>query len=305
MLEHTVSEASEGQDDTATRLAIALLQHDLSPAHPLPSSAQRLLKQLFDRAVETPTTASIVPLYAFVFGGGRPILDILPTTKVAEFAKHVLRILGEANDKQTPSLSLYCLTILGLFCGRINPLGKGPSALRGEHNINAATSFFTGAKAHKTLHLLALRVIWACKTEAQRDIAAEATTCVTLASHIVAGIETSIRRNWAANNPALIDKIHERASKPDLQSEMAFQILTFIGVLCESSHISEGVIARYNTLLVPGTRLALSDTTFDTAIRLALSSFAVSLARRTRLRLLKSPRVDSLHNSGRIFSTSP
>lgn len=255
--------------------------------------------------MKNPTIASIVPLYTFVSGGGRPILDVLPTTKIAKFEQHVLRILGEANDNQTPSLSLYCLTILGLFCGRIEPSGKGSSALRGEHNIDAATSFFTGAKAHKTLHLLALRVIWACKTEAQRDTGPEATTCVTLASHIVAGIDSGIRRNWSASNPALIDKIHERASNPDLQSEMAFQILTFIGVLCESSHISEGVIARYNALLVPGTKLALSHRTFDTSIRLALSSFAVGLAECTRLRLLIGPRVDSLHNSGRIFSTSP
>jgi len=158
------------------------------------------------------------------------VLDILPHDVCNQFEKHVFAILAEASDVRNPSLGLYCLSIMKVFCDRSrrssHVVDSGRSFSSTESEIwrsDAMQSFFSGVKAHKTLQLLVLRVIWACKPD--RDgVTEEAFACVNLAKDVVTGVSRDFRVDWCQRNPAIVHKLHERTLQPDVSPELAFEV---------------------------------------------------------------------------------
>lgn len=224
LLDQIIGAAVEGQGTRARYVspAVALLKYELPSSIPLPATAQTLLVRLFDNAATCPERTTICVVHTILNGACRPLLGVLSADVLHQFEQQVFGILREATDIENQSLGLYCLSIM-------DTLLKGACAITPNRDWtpDAMQSFFTGSKAHKTLQLVVLRVIWACKT-GSNDASDEGQLCVKLANDLLQAVDARVRQEWCAKNAAMVRKLHEKSLLPGLSPHTRFQVCTVL-----------------------------------------------------------------------------
>ena len=242
------------RDDARSRdiaAAVALLQHRLPDDVPLPATAQDLLCRLFEQAATAPKKGIVGSVHTLLKGACWPLLDILSPDTLRRFETHVFAILRDATDVDDPFILLYCLSIMKTLVQSSHTVTASSSQRltlsspsRHGWKSDAMRSFFDGVKAHKTLQLLVMRVIWACKSEAALKDKHE---CVRLANYIVAGVSRDVRLDWSERNTAAVRKLHEKCSSDDLTPGIQFQALSFSSTLSLDNAYP---MARFLTVLI-------------------------------------------------------
>ncbi|GAB7351877.1 hypothetical protein MBLNU459_g2425t2 [Dothideomycetes sp. NU459] len=135
------------------------------------------------------------------------------------------------------------------------------------------TQFFEGRKTHKTMQLIALRVICACRS-GSGEIHQEALTSVILANNILAAVAEPIRTEWCNKNPAIVRKLQEKCLVQDLTPDIRFQALTFMGALPSSIALPSQAISSYGKLLTNTDSVSIPQEQFEQSLDLALHRYA-------------------------------
>ncbi|KAK5159645.1 hypothetical protein LTR04_004940 [Oleoguttula sp. CCFEE 6159] len=174
-------------------------------------------------------------------GACRGLPAILSRENLTRFEDHLFRILKTVNTVEDQSLSLLCLGIMTkMACATtsrasiararssddlddLSPQSSNPPSP--SWRSEAAQQFFTGAKAPKTMQLIVLRVIWACKGNVGIQHS-EAYTSVRLGNEILKAVDTDLRNDWIRRNTPIVRKLHEKVltsdARPELQLEPRF-----------------------------------------------------------------------------------
>ncbi|KAK5013995.1 hypothetical protein LTR60_003580, partial [Cryomyces antarcticus] len=160
-------------------VCVSVLSEPLPEQLALPASGQTFFVHAFEKAAQSPSAATIERVYIMLDGACRGLPAILSRENLTRFEDHLFRILKTVNTVEDQSLSLLCLGIMTkMACATtsrasiararssddlddLSPQSSNPPSP--SWRSEAAQQFFTGAKAPKTMQLIVLRVIWACK----------------------------------------------------------------------------------------------------------------------------------------------
>lgn len=261
-LPHVVSKAADGEKHY-TQSAIAVLSERLPERFALPATAQTLFVRSFDHAAEHPSIATVKPIFLMLKGACSPLLGVLSSAALTRLEEHIFSILRNSRGPEDQSLSLYCLAVMKMMCDtRLDNPSSSDSIntsalLRSESRTpptwasDAMREFFTGSKAPKTLQLIAVRMLWACKFDGTGN-AADVDECATIAIEVLAGVAPDLRKSWCSSNAMVVQKLEEKVLSADVSGHRKFQVLRFLALLT-AEHKSSGAITKiyFDLLLRP------------------------------------------------------
>jgi len=287
--------AALGQGATTNdiKTAVVLLKHPLPESIAVPAAAQDLLCRLFQQAAAAPKKDTLGAVYLLLAGAGRPLPRILSSDVLRQFEQYVFGILREATDVDNPMILLYCLAIMRILVESFSEVHHtssqrliSSSPTSQSWKSDAMRSFFDGVKAHKSLQLIVLRVVWACK--AGISVSTEAYECIRFANIILAGIREEIRTEWCFNNPAIARKLHEKCTGQDMSPALRFQAITFVNALSSRNAASNQLFAQFQQYLIsPGNmKIPLND--FDECLQWTSSTLESGFDEATCIKIIHS-----------------
>lgn len=219
-------------------LCILLMARRLPPSIALPASAQTFFTKVFERAVQNPTIDTVEPVYVLLRGACEELLEILPQSSLDDFRDHLTRMMRIVKSMEDQLLCLFCLATIArinsqhidprrptkMMCSQQSsqvPSPRAPSARTRED----VQKFYCGERASKTMHLLALQVIYACRKD---HTVTQATTIkhVRLAREVASAVESSARYAWAEGNPAIVRKLYEKTTQTPFFHAVQLEVCT-------------------------------------------------------------------------------
>lgn len=259
--------------------AVALLSHPLPSDVALPATAQNFLLQLFDRAATQPNAATVQQIHRLVYGACEPILGILSPGVLAHMEEYIFSILKSSSGVEDQSLGMYCLAIMRMILEKFQTeVGNDAMWPTFDHSVdssnsqwtpNAIKQFFHGNKTHKTMQLLVLRVIWACRPESA-DPTGQGLTSVTLVNQILAGVSQAAVIDWSHKNAVIVRKLQEKCLVPDMLPALRFQVLTFLSSLSDKLMLPSQATLFYERSLLDLSAAFLKREYLEMSLRLSL-----------------------------------
>ncbi|KAK6003096.1 hypothetical protein QM012_000941 [Aureobasidium pullulans] len=259
--------------------AVALLSHPLPSDVALPATAQNFLLQLFELAATQPNAATVQQIHRLVYGACQPILGVLSPGVLAHLEEFIFSILKSSSGVEDQSLGMYCLAIMRMilekFQTEVESDAMWPTF---DHSVDSSNSqwtpdaikqFFHGNKTHKTMQLLVLRVIWACRPESA-DPTGQGLTSVTLVNQILAGVSRSAVIDWSTKNAVIVRKLQEKCLVPDMLPALRFQVLTFLSSLSDKAMLPPQATLFYERSLLDLSAAFLKYEHLDMSLRLSL-----------------------------------
>lgn len=195
----------------------SILSHPLCEDVPLPASTQILLIRISERAASRPDVDSVNLLNNLLKGACRPLIGSFSADTLRRFEANVFKILREASDVEQQSLGLVCLSIMRILLSGVN--SSNTRSWTGE----AMNAFFTGPKAHKTMQLVVLQVVWSCSPQAPVDIGRSLRN-VSTAIDVLEAINGCTRTDWCDKNASIVRKLLEKATAPGLAVELRLHV---------------------------------------------------------------------------------
>lgn len=258
---------------------MALLSHPLPSDVALPATAQNFLLQLFDRAATQPNAATVQQIHRLVYGACEPILGILSPGVLAHMEEYIFSILKSSSGVEDQSLGMYCLAIMRMILEKFQTeVGNDAMWPTFDHSVdssnsqwtpNAIKQFFHGNKTHKTMQLLVLRVIWACRPESA-DPTGQGLTSVTLVNQILAGVSQAAVIDWSHKNAVIVRKLQEKCLVPDMLPALRFQVLTFLSSLSDKLMLPSQATLFYERSLLDLSAAFLKREYLEMSLRLSL-----------------------------------
>ncbi|KAH0029520.1 hypothetical protein KCU78_g3325, partial [Aureobasidium melanogenum] len=259
--------------------AVALLSHPLPSDVALPATAQNFLLQLFDRAATQPNAATVQQIHRLVYGACEPILGILSPGVLAHLEEYIFSILKSSSGVEDQSLGMYCLAIMRMILEKFQTeVGNDAMWPTFDHSVDSSNSqwtpdaikqFFHGNKTHKTMQLLVLRVIWACRPESA-DPTGQGLTSVTLVNQILAGVSQAAVIDWSHKNAVIVRKLQEKCLVPDMLPALRFQVLTFLSSLSDKVMLPSQATLFYERSLLDLSAAFLKREYLEMSLRLSL-----------------------------------
>jgi predicted nucleic acid-binding Zn-ribbon protein len=258
---------------------VALLSHPLPFDVALPATAQDFLLQLFDRAATQPNAVTVQQIHRLVYGACKPILGILSPGVLAHLEEYIFSILKSSSGVEDQSLGMYCLAIMRMILEKFQTeVGNDAMWPTFDHSVDSSNSqwtpdaikqFFHGNKTHKTMQLLVLRVIWACRPESA-DPTGQGLTSVTLVNQILAGVSQAAVIEWSHKNAVIVRKLQEKCLVPDMLPALRFQVLTFLSSLSDKVVLPTQATLFYERSLLELSAAFLKHEHLDMSLRLSL-----------------------------------
>ncbi|KAI5211868.1 hypothetical protein AUEXF2481DRAFT_26781 [Aureobasidium subglaciale EXF-2481] len=259
--------------------AVGILSHPLPSDVALPATSQNFLLQLFDRAATQPNATTVRQIHHLVYGACKPILGVLSPGVLAHLEEYIFSILKSSSGVEDQSLGMYCLAIMRMilekFQTEVGSDGIWPTfdhpadSSNSQWTPDAIKQFFHGNKTHKTMQLLVLRVIWACRPESA-DPTEQGLTSVTLVNQILAGVSQSAAIEWSHKNVVIVRKLQEKCLVPDMLPALRFQVLTFLSSLSDKVVLPPQATLFYERSLLDLGAAFLRHDHLDMSLRLSL-----------------------------------
>jgi len=241
LLSHLLEKATTTSADVAltTTICISFLSVPLPKGLPLPAAAQTFLSQLFENAMKRPSITTIEPVYALLDGACADLLELLPQASLDQLRDQLTQLMRTAKKIEEQPLSLYCLAIIaklnkfhhvvGEHGGRRSSVRFTPSSQSRDtsaHSWEEVQKFFQGERALKTIHLLVLQVIYACRPES-KDSDQPPMKHVRIAREVLSAIDSLVREKWLQSNGAITKKLHEKAASNTLPNLLRLEAIAF------------------------------------------------------------------------------
>ena len=174
--------------------------------------------KICDLAAQHPSIKNIARLYRIVRGPCRELLVALPHQTLHRLEERVIGIVKVTKVTDEDSPILFSISILASL-----------KQAHDEHSLqsgilhHAAYEFFHGTKCTKTMQLVLLRAVWACKDSSATPFEG-AVGCLRLAREIFENIDSNILNTWRLDNAPIIRKLVEKVSSCHLDSETLCEV---------------------------------------------------------------------------------
>jgi hypothetical protein len=208
-----------GNDEHFSPACIAILSEPLPADLPLPASVYSLLISIFESIViSTSSLTKIRYAYSLLDGAASNVVTQLLDDEREQIVDHLCKLLKQVNIKQDPELQLLCIWII---CKLGAPLNKTAPWLS-----ETARTIVCGQNGVRTMNLLVISVIWACKKgiEITHQQAVER---VKLASEILHTVDMNIRQSWAMQNTRYSTKLVEKAIQEGMHPELQIMVYSY------------------------------------------------------------------------------
>lgn len=281
-------------------LSIALLSHKLPDSVACPESAQKLLLQLVERAVAQPDFSTVQPIYQLLNGACTELIGILSVEILSELEERLMSIMRTLTLVKNKTPTIYCLAIMKAVLDQLDTTSQPTPTLDGWDELDSSrggegqqrisedlSRLFRGNRAHKTLSLLTLHLVWACtpgtvqsdRTEQSEPEATLLNSCI-MANEILFAIGSSVREDWCRQNSPLLGKLQARSLLPSVSESLRFQALTFLAYTSGAATIPANLVAAYGQSLLNICNVLAPNEQIDYALKLCLPRFARSLDNR-------------------------
>lgn len=240
--------------------SIALLSHPIPVNVTLPAATQNLFLGIVDHAAQAPSSASVRPVYQLLKGGLAPLLGLLSNEVLTQVERHFLDILRNTIGQADQKLSLYCLVVMRCMIMAANEdMSFSASYYETQELLTSMPNspkwkpkgmhqYFTDSKAHKTLHLIVLRVLWAANISNEKSVD-ELDECLGVANELITFLPEDLRREWCSQNPIVVRKLQEKVCQPELDAKVQIQAFAFVCNLCASRDQPDAITTRLSALL--------------------------------------------------------
>lgn len=227
-----------------SKLCITLMSERLPEIVALPASAQSFFVRVFEIAVQEPSIDTVESVYILLRGACEELLEILPQSSLDDFREHLTRMMRTVKSIDDQLLSLFCLAAIA----RVNTQHIDPHTVSDSLRSDALTQesphrapstrsrdevqkFYSGERASKTMHLLALQVIYACRGD---HTISQTTTIkhVRLAREVASAVEPAARQAWAKSNPAILRKLYEKVTQTPLYHAVQLEVNSDLNKRC-------------------------------------------------------------------------
>ncbi len=214
-----------------SRVCLVILSEPLHDDIALPATAQAFFLGVCERAVQTPCATNLGFMQTLLTGACQDLLGLIPRATLKGLEDQLFRILRNLRAAQDQSPALLCLAVIAAIdgsCRKTRPLGDAPISYNPEgcetaFRFGAYGEFFTGAKAAKTLQLLSLRAIWACKENSGVPIRT-AIADMRIANETIAAVDPLARQKWSQCNQPVLQKLMEKALRSDISQELQLEV---------------------------------------------------------------------------------
>lgn len=289
LLFEIVSRAVDGADESwkFSAAAIAMLSHPLPDRTTLPASSQSLFLGVLDHAAQEPAARSIRPAYLLLKGAMAPLIGLLSNDLLRRLETQLLNIIRSTKTAEGNCFSLYTLATMkclisanedstfhssASFCNTQELLASTPGSPRWEPK--ALQQFFSGDKAHKTLQLIVLRVLWACNANGDESID-EMLETLSLANELVTSVPMALRQSWCNENRMIARKLQEKVVQPDLADSIRLHAGLFLCKLYGSESVPSSIVETLSKSISDPFRFA---STFGGSSASAMSALAQHVA---------------------------
>ena len=187
-------------------------------------ATEDLLCRLCDLAIHVPSIDNIDRLHRAIRGPCRSSLQELPRQTLLYLADQVVSIVRatKATDEESPILlCIGILIYLDQACGsnRQNPENSDGDNL----NHHVIEEFFRGSKLPKTIQLVLLRTIWACKC-ASPGPREGMIRCLRLARETLELFGGAVLADWRASHAPIVQKLVEKLSQESLSTDAQCEV---------------------------------------------------------------------------------
>lgn len=185
---------------------------------PLPDQTEQFVSKICDSAVQHPSIWNIARLHKIVRGSCSELLAALPHQALQRLAERVIGIVKITKATEEDSPILFCISILASLKQVCDDKFLEYGVLH-----HAANEFFHGAKCTKTIQLVLLRAIWACKGSTVTPFEG-AVGCLRLAREILESIDQNTLSTWRNSHALIVRKLIEKVSNCHSDSEMLCEV---------------------------------------------------------------------------------
>lgn len=195
----------------------------------VPISITPFLASHLDKALETPSTHTIGPIFKILSGIGSHLLDALPSDLVARLQEQFKKLLQTVGTQQHMT-DLVCLAVLAVMASSQSSSSTSQDELPSRITVHEASTVnqmrrcnearqYLSKRAAKTLDLVVLKVIFVCSKSCTLTVS-EVIESLRLCQTIVDTIDAGDRRSWMENDRGKLRKLVEKVSSYDRRSKV-------------------------------------------------------------------------------------
>ncbi|PNS15991.1 hypothetical protein CAC42_4392 [Sphaceloma murrayae] len=233
------------EDDKYLTVARALLSSRLPVEVPLPANAQTLLVRVSERAATKPETTSVGLLDTLLKGACRPCIGAFSPDVLRRFEANLFKVLRDASDViEQQSLGLRCLSIMAILLS-----GSSTMTYGSRWSGDSMRAFFSGTKAHKTLQLVVLQVVWSCSPQSIDNLG-EMLGNVQTATSVLQSIGGPICSDWCQKNTGIVRKLIEKVGVGNMSSALKLEVMAFIVQLLSANRVPDQIVSAYEAVLL-------------------------------------------------------
>ncbi|QIW99279.1 hypothetical protein AMS68_004797 [Peltaster fructicola] len=237
---------------------LAILSHPLPPDVALPEQCQSFFLDILDHTASSPTEQAVKRLHTLMNGALRPLTTLLTHQTLEKIERRLLSIVNSTQSADGNCFALYALSTMTCMLGAISP-AKTISSFNADDLITGTphwvptklNDYFTGRKAPKTLQLVVLKALWACRSENS-----EAREALHLSNELVKHISPSIREGWCKTNVAILRKLEEKVVQPGVADQLRIVAMLFLSNLQSPFMAPQVVQSTWSTQLGEPLKLA-------------------------------------------------
>lgn len=239
-------------------LCVTFLRVRLPAPHILPASAEDFFLHVFNAAIKKPCLTTLLPIHALLDGACEVLMDILPRNSLDHLRDELVRMMRSVKTVEDQVLTLLCLAILiKVNKKHVIPteqdLSSSFSVLTTQETSSSydhAESLFCGERGAKTMHLVALQVIYVCGSNGVMVTSLDAAAHVRVATVVAKVIQQDVRLAWARKNAKIVNKLQEKMMAPALGLTMQIEAIAFATLLSDAKAFSLGALVKIEDLLL-------------------------------------------------------
>ncbi|KAL8655385.1 MAG: hypothetical protein Q9210_000919 [Variospora velana] len=200
----------------------------------VPISITPFLASHLDKALETPSTHTIGPIFKILSGIGSHSLDALPLDLVARLQEQFKKLLQTVGTQQHMT-DLFCLAVLAVMASSQSSSSTSQDKLPSRNTEHEASTVnqsrvcnearqYLSKRAAKTLDLVVLKIIFVCSKSCTLT-ASEVIESLRLSQEIINAIDIADKRSWMVNDRGKLRKLVDKVSSYDRGSEVLCMLL--------------------------------------------------------------------------------
>ncbi|KAL9021841.1 MAG: hypothetical protein Q9185_000968 [Variospora sp. 1 TL-2023] len=212
----------------------------------VPISITPFLTSHLDKALETPSTHTIGPIFKILSGVGPHSLDALPLDLVARLQEQFKKLLQTVGTQQHMT-DLFCLAVLAVMASSQSSSSTSQEKLPSRNTEHEASTInqsrvcnearqYLSKRAAKTLDLVVLKIIFVCSKSCTLT-ASEVIESLRLSQEIINAIDTADRRSWMVNDKGKLRKLVEKVSSYGRKSEVLCMLLCSLSPNALAEHL--------------------------------------------------------------------